>query len=75
MPGLTGDRVLLQDGKAPVSQRRFHKHPHEAADEVVIVPPHAMDPDRTIPPQERGPGLIFVPVPEGKEFCVLSARE
>ena len=39
---------------------------YEAADEAVIVPPHAIDPDRTIPPQERGPGLIFVPVPEGK---------
>jgi len=39
---------------------------HEAADEVVIVPPHAIDPDREIPPRERGPGLIFVPVPEGK---------
>ena len=39
---------------------------YEAADEVVIVPPHTIDPDRTIPPQERGPGLIFVSVPEGK---------
>ena len=39
---------------------------YEAADEVVVVPPHAIDPDRTIPPQERGPGLIFAPVPEGK---------
>ena len=25
-----------------------------------------MDPARYIPPPERGPGLIFVPVPEGK---------
>jgi len=39
---------------------------YEAGDEVVVVPPHAIDPDRDIPPQERGPGLIFVPVPEGK---------
>ena len=39
---------------------------YDAADEVVVVPPHAIDPDRDIPPQERGPGLIFVPVPEGK---------
>jgi hypothetical protein len=39
---------------------------YEAADEVVVVPPHAIDPDRAIPPRERGPGLIFVPVPEGK---------
>ena len=39
---------------------------YEAADEVVVVPPVAMDPARYIPPLERGPGLIFVPVPEGK---------
>jgi hypothetical protein len=39
---------------------------YEAADEVVLVPPVAMDPARHIPPLERGPGLIFVPVPEGK---------
>jgi len=39
---------------------------YEAADEVVVVPPHAMDPARHIPPLERGPGLVFVPVPEGK---------
>jgi hypothetical protein len=39
---------------------------YEAADEVVVVPPHAIDPARHIPPLERGPGLIFVPVPEGK---------
>ncbi|MGH3406074.1 MAG: VOC family protein [Streptosporangiaceae bacterium] len=38
---------------------------YEAADEVVVVPPHAIDPDRAIPAQERGPGLIFVPVLEG----------
>jgi Glyoxalase-like domain len=39
---------------------------YEAAGEVVLVPPHALDPAREIPPAERGPGLIFVPVPEGK---------
>ena len=39
---------------------------YEAADEVIVVPPVAMDPARYIPPLERGPGLIFVPVPEGK---------
>jgi hypothetical protein len=39
---------------------------YEAADEVIVVPPIAMDPDRSIPPLERGPGLVFVPVPEGK---------
>ena len=39
---------------------------YEAANEVVVVPAHATDPARYIPPSERGPGLIFVPVPEGK---------
>ena len=39
---------------------------YEAADEVVVVPPHALDPARDIPPLERGPGLILVSVPEGK---------
>jgi hypothetical protein len=39
---------------------------HEAGGEAVLVPPHAVDPDRQMPPAERGPGLIFVPVPEGK---------
>ncbi len=41
---------------------------YEAADEVVLVPPHAMDPDRDVSPAEPGPGLIFVPVPEGKSL-------
>jgi hypothetical protein len=40
---------------------------YEAANEVVLVP-HAMDPGRDVPPAERGPGLIFVPVPEGKSL-------
>jgi Glyoxalase-like domain len=39
---------------------------YEAADEVVVVPPRSIDGARDIPPLERGPGLIFVPVPEGK---------
>ena len=39
---------------------------YEAADEFVVVPPHALDPARDIPPLERGPGLILVSVPEGK---------
>jgi hypothetical protein len=39
---------------------------YEGADEVVVVPAHALDPARDIPPPERRPGLIFVSVPEGK---------
>jgi Glyoxalase-like domain len=39
---------------------------YEAADEVVVVPPHVLDETRSIPVGERGPGLVFVPVPEGK---------
>ena len=39
---------------------------YQAANEVVLVPPHVLDQTRVIPPAERGPGLIFVPVPEGK---------
>jgi hypothetical protein len=36
-------------------------------DEVVLVPPHALtESARSTPPAERGPGLVFVPVPEGK---------
>src|SRR5579859_5316625 len=36
-------------------------------EEVVVVPPHALTEDaRLTPPAERGPGLVFVPVPEGK---------
>ena len=38
---------------------------YEADGEVVVVPPHAIDPARDIPLSERGPGLVFVPVPEG----------
>jgi hypothetical protein len=39
---------------------------YEADDEVVVAPPHLMDESRSIPLAERGPGLVFVPVPEGK---------
>ncbi len=39
---------------------------YEAADEVVLVPPHALEPTRDIPPMKPGPGLVFVSVPEGK---------
>ena len=41
---------------------------YEAADEVVLVPPHAFDPARVPPPAERGPGLVFVGVPESKSI-------
>ena len=40
---------------------------YEAADEVVIVPLRAFDESRDIPVEERGPGLVFVPVPESKQ--------
>ncbi|MEE6272996.1 VOC family protein [Georgenia wangjunii] len=41
---------------------------YEADDEVVLVPPHVFVEDwHDIPPEQRGPGLVFVPVPEGKE--------
>ncbi|MBC7723340.1 MAG: VOC family protein [Burkholderiaceae bacterium] len=39
---------------------------YEADDEVVIVPPRALDADRDIPVDDQGPGLVFVTVPEGK---------
>jgi len=39
----------------------------EADDEVGVVPPHALDGTRDTPVLERSPGLVFVPVPEGKE--------
>jgi hypothetical protein len=38
----------------------------ETDGEVVLVPPHALDPTRQSPLSERGPGLVFVSVPEGK---------
>ena len=40
---------------------------YEAPDEVVIVPRYATGPEGdAIPVDRRGPGLVFVPVPEGK---------
>lgn len=39
---------------------------YEASDEVVIVPPHALTKADSIPVEERGQGLVFAPVPEGK---------
>jgi hypothetical protein len=39
---------------------------YEAANEVVLVPPHVLEPTSDIPPMQRGPGLVFVSVPEGK---------
>jgi hypothetical protein len=39
---------------------------YEAETEVVVVPPHAIDASRKTPREERGPGLIFVPVAETK---------
>jgi len=40
---------------------------YEADDEVVIVPGHVTPESLSITPWEQvGPGLIFVPVPEGK---------
>ena len=41
---------------------------YEGDDEVVIVPRHVTEESlRTTPWEQVGPGLIFVPVPEGKE--------
>ncbi|MTD13609.1 VOC family protein [Nakamurella sp. YIM 132087] len=37
-------------------------------DEVILVPPHAFTTGAQLPPEERGPGLCFVPVPEGKQL-------
>jgi catechol 2,3-dioxygenase-like lactoylglutathione lyase family enzyme len=41
---------------------------YEAPDELVLVPPHALTKGDDIPIEERGPGLVFVPVPEGKQL-------
>ena len=40
---------------------------YEAPDEVVLVPPHALTKGDSIPVEEQGPALTFVPVPEGKQ--------
>ncbi|WP_152188304.1 VOC family protein [Georgenia satyanarayanai] len=41
---------------------------YEADDEVVIIPPHMFEDGfaERVPARERGQGLVFVPVPEGK---------
>lgn len=39
---------------------------HEGGGEVTLVPPHAFTKASQIPVEERGPALVFVPVPEGK---------
>jgi hypothetical protein len=39
---------------------------YEANDEVVVVPPHVAEGGESVPTEEQGPGLVFVPVPEGK---------
>lgn len=41
---------------------------YESDGEVTLVPPHALDETRSIPLLEQGPGLVFVPVPEGKQL-------
>jgi hypothetical protein len=38
----------------------------EAPAEVAVVAPHALAKQSLTPLLERGPGLVFVPVPEGK---------
>lgn len=40
----------------------------EADDELVIVPPHALDESHQVPVLERSPGLVFVSVPEDKQL-------
>ncbi len=39
---------------------------YEAEDEVVLVPPRALDEEVTVPFDEQGPALLFITVPEGK---------
>ncbi|HEX3814607.1 MAG TPA: VOC family protein [Mycobacteriales bacterium] len=41
---------------------------YDSPEEVVLVPPHALTKGDSIPIEERGPGLVFVPVPEGKQL-------
>ena len=40
----------------------------ESDTEVVVIPPHFLDMEyfTKVPPHERGQGMVFVPVPEGK---------
>ena len=39
---------------------------YESDDEMVIAPPHLLDETRPLPREQRGPGLVFVRVPEAK---------
>ena len=49
---------------------------HESDQESVIVPSWVDEAVLEETPWDRiGPGIVFVPVPEGNEFCVLSSRE
>jgi hypothetical protein len=63
---------VVMDCKDIVAQSRWWaealdwRKVHESEDEVILVPPHALDSTRQIPRFERGPGLVFVPVPKGK---------
>ena len=41
---------------------------YENGGEAAIVPPYALtEQAQSVPPLERGPGIVFVPVPEGKK--------
>jgi catechol 2,3-dioxygenase-like lactoylglutathione lyase family enzyme len=40
---------------------------YSSAAEAILVPPHALDRAQDIPAAERGPGLVFVQVPDGKK--------
>jgi catechol 2,3-dioxygenase-like lactoylglutathione lyase family enzyme len=40
---------------------------YSSAAEAIVVPPHALDQARDVPAAERGPGLVFVQVPDGKK--------
>lgn len=63
---------IVVDCRDPAAQARWWAEAldwrifYEAPDEVVVVPPYALDESRVIPPAERGPGLIFVPIADGK---------
>ena len=67
---------VVVDCRDPAAQARWWAQAldwrivYEAPDEVVAVPAYALDESRVIPPAEQGPGLIFVPVPEGKDTRV-----
>ena len=41
---------------------------YEAPDELALVPPHALTKGDSIPVEERGPGLVFILVPDGKQL-------